>query len=140
MLKIHFHGGKCCGIKTIAGFSPPESFEPTLEKRPFKEPDRFGNDFRSDSNMYPLERKSETCLERLDEYLRFLKEVRPEGLIECTIASWQSKEWDKLLKERGFNLVATYKNSNSGYTLRTYLKITTKESETQSGTVVNPFT
>lgn len=130
-MKIAFHGGKCCGIKTIHGMgTDPNATQSALRKprRTEKQDnaDQYGPDIRSSTNFYRYSAPKETSLQRLDRYIAFLKEVRPQGIIEIVLAktsydfSSQLTHWNAPLLERGFKEVNRCKNSNSGNTVVVY--------------------
>jgi hypothetical protein len=126
-MKIAFDGGKCCGIKIIHGLSfyPTEEFE-AVAKKPAKNPDRFGTDVSSSMNAFYKEAPIETGEERLDRYLDFLKDWRPNGIIQITLADYQMA-WEPVIKERGFKLVSPESgvlNSNSMRKIFVYHKYT----------------
>jgi hypothetical protein len=133
MLRITCHGGKCCGIKHIFGFPyfPLYGREPKLKKIPFSDPNYFNDE---DSRGYPVNTKmmvynlaapEEPLWDRMDRYLKYLREIRPGGIVECTLAK-QFGEWDQIklfepsLFERGFKMVNEERNSNSNNIFRVY--------------------
>ena len=116
---LAFHGGRCCGIKTIYNFGT----DPYEKVSAFKATDNRNDDARYTTtsvtdNFFTDDAPVETRLERLDRYIAFVEKRRPQHLIEICLAEGvcinQTKKWDPLLKERGFSLVARFKNSNSG--------------------------
>lgn len=116
-MKIAFHGGKCCGIKTIHGFDnlPSNKVSPK-RKYKLKHNDRYGHNVSSAYNFYHKERPLETYEERLDAYIAWLKQVRPAGMIEVTLTKFQVSyyKWGPALERRGFKKACQFKNSNSG--------------------------
>lgn len=132
-MKIGFHGGKCCGIKTIhgLGYNPNELIAALPKRKEFDKPaDQYGRDFRSVTNFFRDKAPCETCLARLDRYIKYLDEKRPKGIIEIALAdfngnreatSWnQIRKWEPILLERGFKLVNECMNSNSGNKVYVY--------------------
>lgn len=122
-MKIAFHGGKCCGIKTIhgMGYHPNSVMHNRLKKKPLRNTDAHGGTVRSDYNFFnEYAPGTDTYLERLDRYLEFLDRVRPYGIVEITLASSyydhcnQNIQWGPLLRKRGFRKVTDCHNSNSG--------------------------
>ena len=125
MLKIANHGGKCCGIKIIHGFDgTPSCGEAATKKKNRIENDQLGMNVSSVTNFFSDAAPAETILKRLDRYIAFIRQGRPKGLIEVTLASCpiyygytvskQDATWGGILEERGFKRVAYFKNSNSG--------------------------
>lgn len=122
-MKIAFHGGLCCGIKTIYGFDLRPHNE-VHQKAAYKQKnnDRYGRNVRSDYNFYYKSRPRETFEERFDAYLDFLKKVRPSGLVEITLTSYQLVQlgWKSVVEKRGFKEVSKFYNSNSSNTVSVY--------------------
>jgi len=135
-MKIAFHGGKCCGIKTIHGMgdnpsgSLPPLRKPRARSHQARNADQYGKDVSSKTNFFDQPAPAETYLERLDRYLAFLDAERPAGIVEITLAdermpdycedcgcncwSEQTRLWRQPLEERGFKEVNNCLNSNSG--------------------------
>lgn len=131
-LKITMHSGNCCAIKTISGFgyTTPQSFVWKKEKTQEYNTDRHGGSVNSNQNFYHPERPKETMGERFIAYMDFLREVRPNGLVEVCIVPYQCEvldevgmkvkvepfqnKWVPFLEEQGFTRVARVPNSNSG--------------------------
>jgi hypothetical protein len=129
-MKITFHGGECCGVKHISGFShdPTSKLEAYINPKPFSgaHPDQNGASVNSAKNFFYGEAPKETEVERLDRYIAYLDKVRPFGVIEIVLCdykkSWldQTKDWAPILLERGFVLVTDCINSNSGNRIYIY--------------------
>lgn len=129
MLKIAFHGGMCCGVKTIQGFPwYPEGaycngMEPELFERKMRNNDKFGHNVSSEMDFFNEAAPKEKTLERLDRYLKFLREHRPKGAVEVCLAEGQKPTedfpgqialWHDALLARGFKVtVPKFINSNS---------------------------
>lgn len=138
-MKITFHGGECCGIRHISGFgTEPNAKLSALEAIKYPgdrvaEADTYGLPVSSCFNVYTLDAPEETYVERLDRYLKFLDEFRPQGITEVTLADDgtdydnQLPEWEPLLLERGFVPVTNCYNSNSGNRVYVYHRKTDKE-------------
>lgn len=116
---LAYHGGRCCGIKTIYGMTySPVGVEPALKAHKATSYDlTLSSKIPNDFNIYPHDAPAETGLERLDRYINYLKSWRPKSLVEINLvsasaSSWQNV-WDKHLIERGFTAVTTFKNSNT---------------------------
>ncbi len=137
-MELVFHGGKCCGIKTIYGFPDyPTDLEEeivTAKKSADRNHDRCGDHIRSDLPFFTLSAPEETAEARLRRYIDFCKERRPAGCIEVTLISKlnspcacgvceirsQAEIWEPLLFELGFHPVTAFKNSNSGNEVTIY--------------------
>lgn len=131
MLKIANHGGKCCGIKTIHGFHyMPLSIEEMILATKINNLDAYGHEVSSSTNFFHLDAPAETLTERFDRYVSFIKERRPKGLIEVTLASFilwdegrphrQDAIWGPIIEERGFKRVSYFHNSNSANDVSVY--------------------
>ena len=90
-MKILHHAGGCCGIKVIANMdNRPDSQwlassgHGDLE---YLEVDRDGGRSDNYKNLYYEDRPGETGGDRFDAYLKFLRRVRPNGLIEVSIVT-----------------------------------------------------
>lgn len=92
------HGGDCCGISHICGMgrldNPTKSLNDRIESTI--------EDLRSDCN----------CSE--------CRNQEGSHLIEVVLTTRQQEIWDKVLKDRGFNIVTDFVNSNSGNTCYVY--------------------
>lgn len=119
---LAFHGGACCGIKTIHGFSvlPKHSMEPALNK--IDQDDRdlsvsIAYEATPKTRFFHEAAPMETSLERLDRYLAYCDKRRPNGIIEVAICdsefAKQVKAWAPLLRRRGFRKVTDCNNSNT---------------------------
>lgn len=129
MLKIAFHGGKCCGIKTIHGFGwyGYEGTEPFLSATKFRKPDSVGDNVDSDMNFFTDEAPVESTSKRFDRYLRFIQNKRPSSLVEVTLVvpgqgifGSPQGYWIPMLKRRGFRKVSEFYNSNSYSTVAVF--------------------
>lgn len=121
-MDLVFHGGKCCGIKTIFGFQMPPGYAiEALKKKGIDNSDTFGNHVGSNKRFFHEAAPEETYLQRLDRYLEYCDRRRPQGIIEVVLAQktathgWmdQPAMWEKHLLERGFQIVNSCLNSNS---------------------------
>jgi hypothetical protein len=139
MMKITFHGGNCCGIKTISGLTlAPKDILWTLEEKSkfVSDTDANGGVVSSADNFYSFARPKETAGERFDAYMDFLRQYRPQGLVEVAIVretggaikdqkddycgSSYQEAWAPFLEERGFTMVNRFANSNSGNYVEVY--------------------
>jgi len=138
---IRFNGAHCCGVKTIEGFwSAPESFlyqksghsnkvsgfysscerYYPKEGQKSQDLDKRGSEVSSRDDMYPYERPRETCLARLKAYIKFLKDARPAGLLDCCLIDSQRIMWHDTLLSLGFVESCRFKNSNSSNYITCY--------------------
>lgn len=128
--RINFHGGKCCGVKIISGFyHSPSGFAGSIKETSVSSNDFIGDHVSSMQNFFHLEAPSETGKDRLDRFLRYLRVRRPKGLVEVVLQDYggdedgycsQVKNWEPILKSRGFKKVGAYWNSNSGNRCHVY--------------------
>jgi hypothetical protein len=100
-MKIAFHGGQCCGVKTIHGFGMGASCVkeklPPLKKKKFIKPDASGGYVDSRWNFFNEDAPYEPRIERLDRYLEFLDRVRPAGIVEVCLSAGEDPKtfWDQ---------------------------------------------
>jgi hypothetical protein len=129
-LRLVFHGGKCCGIKTIHGleYNPTDNV-PAVEKKKFMENDEYGQEVKSDLDFFTDAAPKETYLQRVDRMIAFCERHRPQGIIEIVLADTtyepggyydQTRNWAPLLRRRKFRCVNKCKNSNSGNTVHVF--------------------
>jgi hypothetical protein len=128
-MRLLFHGGKCCGIKTLYdfGFDGPDALVGAVEAKKETNKDEYGHDVSSEEDFFTDEAPKETKLARMDRLIAFCKRRRPAGIIEATLATSYyleydqvSQGWPELLKERDFKLVNMNVNSNSENTVHVY--------------------
>lgn len=140
--KLVFHGGLCCGIKTIHGFYPsPNSLAAELQAVPRDDSDQLGHNVNSNQRFFTDAAPEEKMSERIDRYIAFVKEHRPQHIIEVVIAHFQLGMWKEFLRSRQFRKVTEAKNSNSGNTIYIYHKrIGQPPKKKKAATpVTNPF-
>lgn len=120
-MTLGYHGGRCCGIKTIYGmtYSPLGEEEELTEHSKTSYDLSTSMDIPSDFNIYPYNAPAETGVARLDRYLEYLKTWRPKGLVEINLNGSQAV-WEKYLLDRGFKAVTTFINSNTFNTVTVY--------------------
>lgn len=120
---LAFHGGKCCGVKTIHGLGYHPGSEPGEEgwtEERFESPklsnDKHGQHVQSDLSFFTDADPQESYLARFDRLLAFNDKERPYGVVEVTTTSsaGQTLRWKPFLVERGFKAVTECYNSNSG--------------------------
>lgn len=125
-MHLGFHGGKCCGIKTIYGFfnHPYTDEEGALLATSANNNDANGHAVSSGMSFFHEAAPVEKPVERLDRYLKYLRRRRPSGIVEITLAVGgcvdQKEDWEPVLLDRGFRVVNSCKNSNSGNTVFVY--------------------
>lgn len=133
-MKLVCHGGKCCGIKTIHSLgSRADAVFPPLSKmkRPFR-PDSAYDYHNPGKRFYYDSAPKETAKKRLDRYIAYCDQYRPDGIIEIVLSYRpdalqfehyyvnQMREWAPLLRRRRFRKVTESRNSNSGNTIVVY--------------------
>lgn len=125
-MHLSYHGGQCCGIKTIWGFwYHPDQNAQELEAIGLTDDDANGNPVRSSDRFYHLSAPEETWLQRFKRYLAYCDERRPRGIIEVVLADNQCGVdalalWAPVLLKHGFKLVNSNVNSNSENTCYVY--------------------
>lgn len=126
-MHLAFHGGKCCGIKTIYGFGDgkdaPNQVVDALEAVKADDSDILYNDVRSDQRFFHEAAPAEPRIARLDRYIDYIKMRRPRHIVEVTLAEGpfcNQKVWYDLLEQRGFIMVNKGKNSNSGNLVKVF--------------------
>lgn len=116
-MRLAFHGGMCCGIKTIYEMGHPDRMDSPLEKCvDVTSHDIRYNQTTTQTRFYPDAAPAERNRDRLDRYIDFCKKKRPAHMIEITLSSdfGQVRVWGPILEERGFKKVTEFVNSNSG--------------------------
>lgn len=133
-MELVCHGGNCCGVKTIKGFTfGPEYNEcPVIKKSPNNK-DKCGHHVSSAESFFTDAAPAETSLSRLKRFLEFLKRERPEGLVEAYLIRNQVNLWDKHLKDLGFKTDKPFKNSNSGNLITRYWLVMKPEAKPKLG-------
>ena len=131
-MKLVFHGGKCCGVKTIHGFSDPNGMCQALEKKSALYNDKHGAEVKSDLSFFTDEAPKESQKDRFIRLVNWCKEQRPHGLIELLLSTqscWMTVDadegedgavygtqidiWRPIVEEAGFKEALTFKNSNT---------------------------
>lgn len=139
-MHLAYHGGKCCGIKTIYGFqSNPEHHVAPIEdyiRIRYCNLDSNGDDVTSEGRFFHATAPKETGIERLDRYLRYCDQRRPGGVIEIVLADFDwmpsfNAAWWPILEERGFTKTATFQNSNSGNKVTVYHRVRSADDDDQ---------
>lgn len=121
---IAFHGGMCCGMKTIChlGLTPHQVHEELEGDADHANRDIAGEETETWMNFYPFPAPHETGASRLKRYIEYLKKKRPQHIVEVVIAKSDSvyldqSDWVPVLLQQGFKIVNENKNSNSGNTI-----------------------
>lgn len=120
-MRIAYHGGSCCGIKTICGLgqNPSEMLLPKNLSNNKSDLDWHPNLVEWNSNFFTGFLPEETRKERLVRYIDFIKKTRPGHIIEAVVVKsayrWDDQSsWFPVLEELGFRIVNSNKNSNTG--------------------------
>lgn len=119
-MNLGFHAGKCCGIKVIWEFNRfPDEEVPALPKIAINDSDILYRTVSSLDRFFHEAAPQETRIERLDRYIAYLRERRPQHIIEVVLAesnesSLCQRVWFPIVEARGFKRVTSAKNSNSG--------------------------
>jgi hypothetical protein len=136
-MRLVFHGGKCCGIKTIYGLgTDPDEILESEPKAPYpRNHDSAGEHVNSNLDFFTDEAPEESAKDRLDRLIAFCEKRRPCGIIEIVLADSQYPmfdqlpPWEKLLRRRKFKRVTPKGgifNSNSGNNVHVYHRYTVK--------------
>lgn len=121
-MQLVFHGGKCCGIKTVycMGTDPAEN-QPPLEKLSKRNNhDQSYHEVGSGIRFFTDDAPEESGKARLKRYIEFMERNRPRNVLEVVLCEssryeWQDQTaWVSTLEELGFKLVNRHSNSNSG--------------------------
>lgn len=118
---ISYHGGGCCGIKTIGlyGNTSPTTFQPSRHgSEVVTHADSIGASYSKTSDFFHEKAPRESGIDRFDRLLDYLYRRRPGHLVEVVLINhpdhWASQyRWVPILLERGFKEVVTFQNSNS---------------------------
>lgn len=150
-MNLYFHGGQCCGVKTIAGFPHfPKSSHRAYEREAVvavRNYDANGSHVSTTKPFFTDAAPQETIEERFERLIKFCKRRRPQGVIEVCLArakdgSWdQFNLWEPLLFKHGFKVtVPEFRNSNSGNYIKIYHLVYDATTEPKpKTTAVDPF-
>lgn len=124
-LSLVFHGGNCCGIKTVHGFGcNPLGMTGPLPRIPEDESDKIGTTVSSKQRFFHEEAPLETKVDRLKRYIAYMGQYRPSNILEAAIATREpltiQDQWIPIFEELGFKLVNSHKNSNTGNTVHVW--------------------
>lgn len=119
-MKLTFHGGLCCGIKTLHGFYRHGTLCDAEVQEERRNNDKFGEDVSTEEPFFTDAAPEEDVVDRFKRLIEFCKKRRPKGAIDVTLVKSQQKEWLPLLEEYGFKEVASFINSNSSNRVYVY--------------------
>lgn len=135
---ISFHGGMCCGIKTIHSMGTnPAELTSSLEAQKSKRNHDANYDYtKQDYNFFTDEAPKETQEARFTRYLDFIKKYRPGHIVEVALvvqgAGWvNQKAWVPILEALGFKAVTSAKNSNSGNTVTIFHLVVDEDGQSE---------
>lgn len=128
-----YHGGHCCGIKHLYGFTQkPSDKMPKMEKwkRKFSP---GGNTIYDSSGIngpyFQIEAPAETALKRFQRLVKHWNKNINNGILEVVLADndtyeniglQQTEHWGEHVLAAGFKLVSSCKNSNSSNRINVY--------------------
>lgn len=124
-MHLGYHGGHCCGIKTIRnlGVGPDFIYSSSL----FTGDDRHvdGTTFSTSISFFKGTLPKETNDKRLVRLIYACEEKRKHGIIEVVVSSNlngfdQHERWKPVLEKLNFKLVNSCLNSNTGNTIFVY--------------------
>ena len=128
-----YHGGHCCGIKHIYGFTQkPSDKMPKMKKwvRKFKANGDYVYDSTGINGPYfQQEAPAETALKRFQRFVDHWNKYINNGILEVVLADndtydniglQQTEHWGKHVLAAGFKLVSSCKNSNSSNRINVY--------------------
>lgn len=121
-MQLVFHGGKCCGIKTVycMGTSPDEKHEALEKLARRNNSDQSYHEVGSGIRFFSDAAPEESGKARLKRYIEFMEKNRPRNVLEIVLCEssryeWQDQTaWVSTLEELGFKMVNRHSNSNSG--------------------------
>lgn len=123
-MELVTHGGRCCGIKTIHTFyGKPEDL---IHARSATGAEKNDSIYAVSNIGKPFHWPAlpvESGTARLKRFIDFVKEHRPDHLIEAVLNNYQRPSWGDTLLEHGFRCVSVHRNSNTQATIYTYHKI-----------------
>lgn len=119
-MDLVYHGGACCGIKTICDFpydpGGPDETVDALEKLKFD----WMTPTKPGDRWFTPAAPEETATKRLDRYIEYCRNQTPGCLIEAVVAVNNGEDdmccqrfWFEPLLARGFVEVNKFLNSNS---------------------------
>lgn len=156
-MKLTYHIGLCCGIKTVHGFYyRPDSIIPaTKQDKPGDwGKDKFGYQVSSTESFWFGEAPAETYKERLQRFIAFMHKHRPNNVLEAVIVpeygadendedddevdkGFQNR-WIPVLEELGFKMVTEALNSNSGNVIQIWHLVITPENDPAKPSKASP--
>lgn len=118
MMQLSYHGGKCCGIKTIhnLGINPSHTHDAKAFPPLAGICDGGGECHPYGKSFFTGDCPEENAESRFKRYIEYFDNARVSGLVEVTTSSLldQTEAWSPVLEGHGFKAVTTFKNSNSG--------------------------
>jgi len=121
MMRVHNHGGECCGIKHIFGFPYfPKDKVAALPMR--KVHQGAGGEMRNPGkDFYPGPRPVEPAQTRLKALIDYILSDKTGHLVEIVLYKGTAANWHEVLTKKGFRKVSVFHNSNtSGTELHVY--------------------
>lgn len=120
-MQLVFHGGKCCGIKTVycMGTDPAENQPPLAKLARRHNHDQSYHEVNSGLRFFTDDAPEESGTARLKRYIEFMEKNRPRNVLEVVLCESRygfqdQTAWVSTLEELGFKLVNRHSNSNSG--------------------------
>lgn len=120
-MQLVFHGGKCCGIKTVycMGTSPVEKHESLVALSRRNNSDQTYGEVGSGMRFFTDSAPEESGKDRLQRYITFMERNRPRNVLEVVLcessSDWQNQTaWVPTLEGLGFKMVNRHSNANSG--------------------------
>lgn len=116
-MNIAIHGGRCCGVDHIYGFS-------YLRSRP----------------VLGLDAGSKEIVKSFQDRVATWKRNNPSRMLEACLTDSQMMKWAPYLQEAGFKLVTRFRNSNSENTVNVlHLLSARPHTQTARGKLPRPF-
>lgn len=115
MMRVHNHGGRCCGIKHILNFSySPNDMVSALPTRKKVYNQGAASEMTAGKDFYKGPEPMEPGIVRLDKLLKDIDARKSGHLVEVTLNKYQNTVWQEPLEKRGFKQVTRFYNSNTG--------------------------
>lgn len=129
-MRISLHGGNCCGIKHIHDLGRYPTVLKCAARKPRKMTsfgqsetsgtnDMIHRNVRGKCDFFNEAAPQELYEDRFDRFVKFIKDKRPNGIIEVVINPSQ-KAWEPILKKHNFKKVSSGTNSNTYGTIIVY--------------------
>lgn len=155
-MKLTYHIGQCCGIKTVFNFFyNPDSLLPAtrITKPGDWGKDTFGHHVSSTDSFWYGEAPKETYKERLQRFIAFMHKHRPYNVLEVVIVPEYGSDpeddedeggqeyqrcWIPVLEELGFKMVTEALNSNSHNVIQIWHLVITPENDPDKPAKASP--